>query len=48
MNIIYISKFHYAPMITSQIQYETFASTDEGSSPKLAQSHGRSRENKES
>ena len=49
MNTIYIGKFRYTTMITSQIKFENFSAvTDEGPSPKLAQSKGGSRENIES
>ena len=50
MNIIYISKFRYTPMITSQKNSirNVSVATDEGPSPKLALSEGGSRENIES
>ena len=49
MNTIYIGKFHYTPMITSQNSIRNVSVvTDEGPSLKLALSEGRSRGNIES
>ena len=49
MNIIYISKFRYTPMINSKYKFENFSvATDEGPIPKLALSEGGSRGNIES
>ena len=48
INTIYFGKFRYAPMITSQIQFETLVWAYEGPSPKLAPSEGGSRGNIES
>ena len=46
MNTIYIGKFHYTPMITSQNSIRNVSvAADEGPSPKLALSEGKSREN---
>ena len=49
MNTIYIGKFRYTPMITSQNSIRNVSvTTDEGPSPKLALSEGGSRGNIES
>ena len=49
MNTIYIGKFRYAPMITSQNSIRNVSvATDEGPSPKLAPSEVGSRRNIES
>ena len=49
MNIIYIDKFRYTPMITSQNSIRNVSvATDEGPSPKLALSEGGSTGNIES
>ena len=49
MNIIYIGKFCYTTMITSQNSIRNVSvATDEGPSPKLALSKGGSRGNMES
>ena len=49
MNTIYIDKFRYILMITSQNSIRNVSmATDEGPSPKLALSEGGSRENIES
>ena len=49
MNIIYIGKFRYTPMITSQNSIRNVSvATDEGPSLKLALSEGGSRGNIES
>ena len=49
MNTIYIGKFRYTPMITSQNSiWNVSVATDEGHSPKLALSEGGSKKNIES
>ena len=49
MNTIYIGKFSYTPMITSQNSIRNVSvATDEGPSPKLALSKGGSRRNTQS
>ena len=49
MNTIYIDKFGYTPMVTSQNSIRKVSvATDEGPNPKLALSEGESRGNVES
>ena len=46
MNIIYISKFRYTPMMNSKYKFENVSvATDERPSPKLALNDGGSRGN---
>ena len=49
MNTIYVGKFRYTPIITSQNSIRNVSvATDEGPSPKLALNEGASRGNIES